>query len=156
MIWEWCRDTQRKPLFATGSSFRTERSTDLGLAICNIAAGTLDYLTDDANVQWTPPASVTIAFEIVDSTDTGIGSVQVSGYKISDDSEIIFADTTGGGLASQSYGGSTPVDIYYKCRKSSAGAQKYENISGFATVVSGSGASVKRTMFEDNIADPAI
>jgi hypothetical protein len=156
LIWEWCRDTQAQPLYSLGSSFFAERSTDLGLAIVNIASGTLDYMTDDANVQWVPPASVTIAFEIVDATNTGISGVQVSGYKISDGTEVIFQDTIGAGTASQSYTGTTPVDIRYFCRRSSTGAQKYFNISGFATVAAVSGASVKRTMFADNIADPTI
>ncbi len=100
--------------------------------------------------------SVPVSFEAVDKTDTAISGVQVSAYLISDDSQVILADTNGSGIASTTFAGSTPADIYYKYRKSSTGAQKYVGVSGFATIESDTGVSVKRSMSEDDIADPSI
>ena len=101
-------------------------------------------------------AAVTVTFEAVDKDDAAIQSVQVSAYAIDDDSEIILQDTNASGIATTSYSGSTPRDIYYRYRKTSTGSTKYVNLSGFATIESGTGVTVKRSMFEDDIADPTI
>ena len=101
-------------------------------------------------------AAVTLTFEAVDKDDAAIQSVQVSAYAVDDNSEIILQDTNASGIATTSYSGSTPRDIYYRYRKSSTGATKYRFLSGFATIESGTGASVKRNMQEDDIADPTI
>jgi len=100
-------------------------------------------------------SSVPLSFEAVDKTDTAISGVQVSVYLVSDNSEVFIDDTIGTGFATGTYGGSTPVDIYYRYRKASTGATKYVNLSGFGTI-SGTGITVKRSMTEDTIADPAI
>lgn len=100
--------------------------------------------------------SVTVDFEAVDKIDAAIASVRVTAYLISDDSEVINTTTNGSGIASTTFGGSTPADVYYRYRKSSTGAQKYFDLSGFATIAAGSGLTVKRSMTEDDIADPSI
>jgi hypothetical protein len=137
LIWEWCRDTQAQPLYATGSSFFTERSTLLGLAIVNIGSGTLDYLTDDANVQWTPPASVTLNITVKNkNTLAAIVGVQTSIYlKDSPFTELMNEDTIAGGIASASYAGSTPVDVVWKCRKSDdLDNPRYKGASSIETI----------------------
>ena len=148
LIWEWCRSAQTQPLYATGSSFYTERSNSLGIFLVDIGGGTLDYATDDAGVTWSPPASVTVTFEAVDGLDAAIAEVRVSAYRISDDVEVINTLTSAGGIATTNYADTTPVDIYYKYKKGS-GTDNRVSLSGFATIKSVSGASVKRSMRPD-------
>lgn len=62
LIWEWCRSAQSQPLYATGSSFYTERSNGKGIIIIDAGAGTSDYYTDDAGNTWTAPVSTTVTF----------------------------------------------------------------------------------------------
>jgi len=100
--------------------------------------------------------AVTLTFEAVDNDDAAIQSVQVSVYAIDNDSELLLQDTNASGIATGSYSGTTPRDIYYRYRKASTGATKYVNLSGFATIESGTGVTVKRNMREDTIADPTI
>lgn len=104
----------------------------------------------------TVSASVNVIFEAVDTTDVAIENVLVSAYKVSDDTEITNTTTNASGLVSTTYSGATPVDIYYRYRKSSTGATKYVNLSGFATIESGTGVTVKRNMSVDPNADPSI
>jgi hypothetical protein len=100
--------------------------------------------------------SVPVTFEAVDRGDAAIENCQISAYLVSDDSEVILDDTNASGIASTTFSGSTPADMYYKYRKSSTGAQKYVFLSGLGTIKSSTGSSIKRSMKEDNIADPDI
>lgn len=100
--------------------------------------------------------SVTVTFEAVDKDDAAIASVRVTAYLVSDDSEVINTTTNGSGIASTTFSGSTPADLYYRYRKSSTGATKYENLSGFGTIAASTGISVKRSMTADAVADPSI
>ena len=104
----------------------------------------------------TVSASVNVSFEAVDKNDTAIQSVRVTAYLVSDDTEVINTTTNASGIASTTYSGTTPADIYYRYRKSSTGATKYVNLSGFGTIESGTGSTVKRSMAEDSTADPSI
>jgi hypothetical protein len=101
-------------------------------------------------------ASVPVTFEAVDKNDAAIQSVRITAYLISDDSEVINTVTNASGIASTTFAGATPADIYYRYRKSSTGATKYVNLSGFATIESSTGVSVKRSMVVDTTADPTI
>ena len=129
------------------------------------AAGTLTLNVTDGNApsyRNAPGAttvvnvSVPVTFEVVDQEDAAIQGVLVTAYLISDDTEVINTTTNASGIASTTFSGTTPADIYYRYRKSSTGATKYVNLSGFATIEAGTGATVKRSMREDDIADPAI
>ena len=100
--------------------------------------------------------SVSVTFEAVDKDDQPIENVRVTAYAVDDDEEIINTLTNASGIASTTYTGSLPRDIYYRYRKSSTGATKYVGLSGFAEIVAGSGASVKRSMTVDTTADPDI
>jgi len=101
-------------------------------------------------------ASVPVIFEAVNGLDVAIGTVRISAYLVSDDSEVINTTSTAGGIASTTFSGTTPADIYYKYKKSSAGDTKYVALSGFATIETNTGVSVKRSMREDTTADPTI
>jgi hypothetical protein len=94
-------------------------------------------------------ASVSVNFEAVDKDDNPILNVRITAYLISDDSEVINTVTNASGIASTTFSGSTPADLYYRYRKASAGDTKYVNLSGFATIETGSGVSVKRSMRVD-------
>jgi hypothetical protein len=111
---------------------------------------------DGTSASTTVTASVTVTFEAVDSEDAAIQDVRVTAYLVSDDSEVINTVTNASGIATTQFTGATPADIYYRYRKSSPGATKYINISGFATIESGTGASVKRNMREDSTANPSL
>jgi len=63
LVWEWCRSAQTQAFYSTGSTFLTERSNGKGIMIVNSGGGTLDYVTDDAGAQWSPPAVITIRVE---------------------------------------------------------------------------------------------
>lgn len=85
LIWEWCRDTQTQPLYNTGSSFFTERSSGKGLIIVNAGGGSVDYYTSDDGTTWTPPVNYTLT----------IGRVQANSnvhlFRASDKFELTFA-----------------------------------------------------------------
>jgi len=100
--------------------------------------------------------SVSVSLEAVDGDDAAIQSVRVTAYLVSDDSEVINTTTNVSGIAATSFSGTTPADIYYRYRKSSPGATKYVNLSGFATIEASTGVSVKRNMREDTTADPSL
>ena len=93
--------------------------------------------------------SVTVEFTVLDKSNAAIENAQVSAYLVSDDSEVVLADTNASGVVSTSYAGATPVDIYYRIRKASPGDTKYINDSGVGTIASGTGFSVTRTLTVD-------
>ncbi len=101
-------------------------------------------------------ASVSVSFTAIDGAGTGISGVLVTAYLVSDDSEVINQSTNVSGVASTTFSGATPADIYYRMRQSSPGSTKYVNVSGLDTIASGSGVAVKRTLREDNIANPSL
>jgi sugar lactone lactonase YvrE len=79
-------------------------------------------------------ASLTITITVQDVNTDPILGVQTAVYKISDRTEIMNEDTIAGGIASEIYVGSTPVDVEIRCRKASSGATKYKNFSTLATL----------------------
>lgn len=157
-------DTNRVNLTANGTDRHSLYSQNA--AICNNSAGAITISVTGAgdtpsfrNIggsTTTVSAAVTVTFEAVDKDDAAIQSVQVSAYAVDDDTEIILQDTNASGIATTSYTGTTPRDIYYRYRKASTGSTKYVNLSGFATIAAGTGVTVKRNMREDTIADPTI
>lgn len=100
--------------------------------------------------------SVNCEFEVVDRDDAAIQSVRITAYLVSDDSEVINDVSNASGIASATFTGTTPANMYYRYRKSSTGAQKYVNLSGLATIAAVVGSTVKRNMRQDDIADPTI
>jgi hypothetical protein len=79
-------------------------------------------------------ASLTITITVQDEATDAIIGVQTAVYKISDRTEIMNEDTIAGGVATEVYTGSTPVDVEIRCRKASGGATKYVNYSTLATL----------------------
>ena len=116
-----------------------------GLSDPSLSTGTIVYI-----------GSVSVSFEALDNAGDPIQDVRISAYLVSDDSEVLNTTTNVSGIASGSFTGATPADIYYRFRKSSTGATKYFNLSGLDTIASSTGVAVKRIMQEDTTADPTI
>jgi hypothetical protein len=113
--------------------------TNLGLnSYRNTGGGTVDI-----------QASVTITWIALDTANDPINAAQVSAYLTADDTEVILQDTNASGIATSTFSGTTPADIYYRIRKASPGDTKYVNDSGVGTIESGTGFSVTRTLRED-------
>lgn len=93
--------------------------------------------------------SVTLTVTVVDKDNNPIENVQTAIYKSSDDSQLMNEDTNASGVATESYTGSTPADVYVRVRKSSVGATKYIPASTTGTIVAQTGYSVKITLQED-------
>lgn len=130
--------------------------TSSGTLTIGVTGGTAPSYRNAPGATTVVNVSVPVSFEAVDATDTAIQDVRITAYLISDDTEIINTTTNASGLATTTFSGTTPADIYYRYRKSSTGAQKYVNLSGFGTIESSTGSTVKRSMREDDIADPSI
>ena len=149
LIWEWCRSAQTQPLYATGTSFYTERSNSKGIFLVDIGGGTLDYATNDAGTTWSPPASVSVTVKAIDKAGANVSGAQVSMYLVSDNTEVMLQDTIASGIATTNFTGTTPADVYYRVRKASPGDTKYINDSATGTIESSTGFSATRTLTVD-------
>lgn len=134
---------------ATTSTDAVVYNNSGGAVTLNITGGDAPTYRNGAGASTTVNISVAVSFEAVDKDDVAINLCQVSAYLVSDNSVVILQDTNVSGIASTSFSGTTPADIYYRYRKSSPGDTKYEHISGFGTIASGSGLTVKRSMTVD-------
>ncbi len=92
--------------------------------------------------------SVTITITVKDEDQVAIQGVQTAIYKTSDKTEIMNEDTTAGGIATEDYSGSTPVEVEVRCRKASPGDTKYRNFSTIQTIGTG-GLTLAVTLTED-------
>ena len=130
--------------------------TSSGTLTIGVTGGNAPSVRNAVGATTVVNVSVPVTFEAVDKDDAAIQSVRVTAYLISDDTEVINTTTNASGLATTTFSGSTPADIYYRYRKSSTGATKYVNLSGFGTIEADTGVTVKRSMQEDSTADPSI
>lgn len=93
-------------------------------------------------------ASVTITVTVKDESGNIIQNAQTAIYKVSDRSQIMNEDTNASGIATESYSGTTPVEVEVRCRKASTGATKYKNFSSIQTIIS-NGLDFAITLVED-------
>jgi hypothetical protein len=136
LIWEWCRSAQSQALYATGSSFFTERSNGKGVIIVDGGSGTVDYFTDDAGVTWTAPATVTVEVTVLDnSTGLGINLAHVQLYLDDFSTVVMSTATNASGLASVSYTYTVDEDVNGWARQFDIAATDYiqKDISGTIT-----------------------
>jgi hypothetical protein len=98
--------------------------------------------------------SVGVNVTIVDSTGTGIQDVQTSVYLSSNDTEVLNVDTSASGLASGTFSGTTPADVYIRWRKSSTGTTRYVSDSSTGSIASGTGLTAQFVMRQDDIVEP--
>jgi hypothetical protein len=148
LIWEWCRSAQGQALYATGTSFYTEQSNSKGIFVVNSAAGTLDYLTDDAGGTWTPPSTTNVTF-------TGMrDNTEVRVYATSDGSAVGGIETVTTGTTddrSFTWSALATTDTYYKIFN-----VDYEEIHTKGYIVPASDASIPiQQRFDRNSSDPA-
>lgn len=136
LIREWCRSAQAQPLYATGSSFYTERSNSKGIIVVDGGAGTIDYYTDDAGNTWVPPTTVTLEITVQDVGQVVIQNAQTSIFLLdSPFTQLMNEDTTALGVASESYSYVGVVDIVYKVRKSDdLDSPRYQPFSGIGQI----------------------
>jgi hypothetical protein len=96
-------------------------------------------------------ASVNVTVTVVDGNNSPIQNAQTTVRLASDNSEILNADTNASGIASTTFGGTTPASVLIKVRKNSPSGTRYENFSTTGTIASGTGLSVTVVMTEDGI-----
>lgn len=127
------------------STILVSRTT--GTVTINISGGTTpSYKSAGAIVNVV--ASVSVSVTVVDVANDPIQNAQTAIYLSSDDSQVLNTDTNASGVASTSFSGSTPANIYYRVRKSSTGSTKYIPLSGTGTI-SATGFSVTVTLRVD-------
>jgi len=124
-------------------------SRTTGSVTINVSGGgdTPSYKTAGATVVIS--ASVTVSVTVVNTSNVAIQNAQTGVYLTSDNSEILNTDTNASGVASTSFSGSTPADIYVRVRKSSTGGTKYIPASTTGTI-SSSGYSTTITLVVDS------
>jgi hypothetical protein len=105
IVWEWCRDQQTQPLYATGVSFFTERSYGKGIILVHPCAGAVDYYTDDNGDTWTPPSNVEHTVFNLRTND------RVIWIRVSDGAELQNL-LESAGTATYAYVYSGDVDVY--------------------------------------------
>lgn len=134
---------------ASGANDAAIYNNSGGAVTIQVAGGNQPSVRNGASATTTVTSSVTVSFTAIDEAGLPIQNVQVSAYLQSDDSVVLNADTNASGVASTTFGGSTPADIYYRYRKGSAAATKYIPLSGVDTIATTTGVAVKRTMVVD-------
>ena len=153
-------DNTVDPQTLTGCSFNgygVDTSTDaaiyynygVGTLSVNILDGSLPTYKDGTGATTTQSSSVSVQITVLDNTNTGIEFVQTSIYLASDNSEVINLDTNASGIASGSYTGATPANVYWRCRKGSPGDTKYIKQSGVGVIAASTGFAITVTLIED-------
>ena len=142
-------------IFFTGYGTTTSDSAAIDITATS-GTVTINVLGGDSPTYKTAGATVVIsvsvplAWAVIDKDAAVIAGAQISVYKVSDDSEVITpVDTDVNGEVNSSFAGTTPVDIYYRVRKSSAGDTKYVLFSAFGTIESSTGLSATVTLKKD-------
>lgn len=92
--------------------------------------------------------SVSISITVKDVSGTAIQNAQTGVFLTSDGTQLVNADTNASGQISESYSGSTPVEVKVWIRKASSGATRYKNYSSIQNITS-SGLSLDVTLVED-------
>ncbi|MEN8252785.1 MAG: hypothetical protein ABFQ62_00190 [Patescibacteria group bacterium] len=117
--------------------------------ILNITGGDSPSIRNGVGATTTVNVSVSITITVTDADTDPIATAQTSVHLTSDDSEVLNADTNASGVASGSFGGSTPAACYVRVRKSSTGDTKYISYSTTATIASSTGLNLAVTLQED-------
>ena len=128
------------------------RNQSAGAIVINATDVTGTISVDDrlGGSSSTVNVSVPMDFHVIDKDNVAISGVQITAFKVSDDTSVMTAtDTDGSGDVSTTFSGTTPVDIYYRARKASGGGTNYVNFSAFGTIAAITGISVTITMQED-------
>ena len=94
-------------------------------------------MTDDADVQYVPPSSVTLTLTVKNKlTNAVIANVSCAIYLTSDNTELMNTDSNASGIATAAYTYTADVDIYWRVRESPAGSDRYFPESGVGEITS--------------------
>ena len=124
---------------ATASSDAVILNQSGGSVTINVTGGdTPTYKNFSGSESTTIVASVTLTVTVQDTDRTKIQDVQTSIYLLdSPYTELMNEDTSALGVATESYGGSTPVDVVVKTRKSEdTDDPRYKATSSIQTITS--------------------
>ena len=124
---------------------RTSGTVTINIQGTGTAAADITYRTDGATVSIV--GSVNLKITVKDQAGVAIQNAQTAIYD-SSDTELMNEDTTAGGIAEESYTGSTPEAVTVRVRKGSTGATKYIPVSSPQTILS-NGLDITITMTED-------
>lgn len=116
----------------------------------NKSGGDAPTVRNGSGASTTVVSSVPVSVTVINEDGDSVEEAQVAVYLPSGDS-VMNKDTNAAGVASTTYGGSTPTSISIRVRKSSTGATRYfpNNSSG---TITGSGFSSTVTLIRDTIA----
>jgi len=118
-------------------------------ATINVTTGTsAPSVRNGTGASTTVDVSVTITITVKDEDQIAIENAQTSIYRTSDRLQIMNEDTTGAGIATEDFSGTTPVEVEIRCRKASSGATKYKNFSTIQTIET-TGLTFAITLVED-------
>lgn len=122
----------------------------VGCTVDGAAATASNFSVDDAaGITVTISISVPITITVKDTGGNLLNNVQTAVYLTSDRTEVMNTDTVSG-VASASFGGTTPAECEVRCRKaSSTDSPRYKNFSSVQTIASTTGLSLAVTMIVD-------
>jgi hypothetical protein len=116
----------------------------------NVGTAQTPSVRNGSSASTTINASVPVNITVKDTDGSAVATCQVGCYKISDRTEIFATtDTDASGAVSESFSGSTPVEVEVRCRKASSGATRYVNYSSKQTIESSTGLTMTVTLVED-------
>lgn len=138
---------------ASGTADAAIYNNSGGSVTLNITGGgdTTPTVRNGSGATTTIVAAVNLSITVVDKNNSPIPNAQTAIYLSSDDSELMNKDTDINGVASTSFSGSTPANIYVRVRKSSTGSTKYYPASTTGTITA-AGLNTTITLIEDTTA----
>lgn len=149
-------DTSRVDLTSGGSethyiySAKADVYNNSGGAVTiNVSGGDTPTVRNGSGASTNVVSSVTLSVKVIDKNNQPIQNAQTAIYRVSDDSQLMNEDTDVNGNATESYGGTTPADIYVRVRKSSTGDTRYVPASTTGTIQGGIGSSLTTILTED-------
>lgn len=135
-------------LYFSGNTYDVYNSSGSAITINKAGTPASDPTTYEGSTV-TYVGSVDIVITVKDEGGNLLDNVQTAVYKTSDRTQLMNEDTVSG-VASDSYSGSTPVEVEVRCRKASGGATKYINYSSVQNLTS-SGLYMTVTLREDTL-----
>lgn len=122
-----------------------------GAVTINVSGGDTPSVRNGAGASTLVVASVTVTITVLDVAGVPIANAQTAVFLVSDGTEIMNEDTTGAGIATELFGGTTPVAVSVRVRKNSPGDTRFFPVNTPATIES-TGLSLTVTLNEDTIA----
>lgn len=138
---EWGREVESHLLYWSGSGYYTESNDSEGIIISDRGAGAIDYFTDDADTQYTPPVNVGITITVKDADDASaieyarVRVLAAAGGPLTEGTEIMNVRTNASGVASATVGYTSDQPVTATVRQGSY-APSYVPYSFTGTITS--------------------